>query len=73
MPNAVGKVLQEAQDELQTRGSYLMDQKDATGRARLQIDDRNWRVCSQKPGPGEVVPLETRVVLASVKLAEKCP
>ena len=73
MPKVVGMVLQDAQDLLQTKGSFLMDQQDASGRGRMQILDRNWRVCRQNPAPGKKVPITTVVVLASVKLSERCP
>ena len=73
MPDVVGVNLQLAQDTLQALGSYLMDQTDATGLGRLQIDDSNWQVCSQDPAPAAVVPVETVVTLAAVKLSETCP
>ncbi len=73
MPEVVGKVLQDAQDSLQALGSYLLDQEDASGRSRMQIDDSNWTVCSQDPAAGVEVPLSATVLLASVKLDETCP
>lgn len=73
MPELVGKNLQDAQDQLQSLGSYVLDQTDARGLDRLQILDSNWTVCSQKPRAGSVVPSDKRVTLASVKLAESCP
>jgi PASTA domain len=73
MPKVVGMILQDAQDLLQTKGSYLMDQKDATGLDRFQLDDSNWKVCTQKPKAGSKVPIETVVVLSAVKLRETCP
>ena len=73
MPKVVGKNLQDSQDKLQSLGSWLMDQEDAKGLDRWQILDSNWKVCSQKPKAGKVVPIETIVVLKSVKLGERCP
>ena len=73
MPKVTGLVLQDAQDLLQTLGSYLMDQQDASGLERLQIDDSNWKVCAQAPKAGSKVPIETIVVLKAVKLRESCP
>jgi hypothetical protein len=73
MPELVGMGLQDAQDKLQSLGSYLLDQQDATGLGRMQILDSNWKVCSQDPGPGAKVPLSAMVSLASVKLSESCP
>jgi len=73
MPKVVGMNLQKAQDLLQSLGSYLMDQTDASGLGRLQILDRNWKVCAQAPLPGKNTPITTIVTLASVKLTESCP
>ena len=73
MPKLVGLVLQDAQDLLQSRGSYLLDQEDASGRGRWQLLDSGWKVCAQKPRPGVSIPLETIVTLWSVKLSERCP
>ena len=72
MPRLVGKNLQLAQDTLQNLGSFVMDQQDASGLGRLQVNDSNWKVCSQQPKAGAKVPVETIVVLASVKLDETC-
>ena len=73
MPDVVGMNLQEAQDLLQNMGSYFMDQEDASGDGRLQIDDSNWNVCTQDPEPGETLSLVDVVTLASVKAGETCP
>jgi len=73
MPDVVGTVLQDAQDRLQSLGSYLMDQRDASGLGRLQVLDSNWKVCAQDPAPGTVAPISTLVTLDSVKLSETCP
>ena len=72
MPKLVGVNLQLAQDTLQSKGSYLMDQKDHKGLSRLQIFDSNWKVCAQSPAAGKKVPTSTIVVLSSVKLSESC-
>lgn len=73
MPKLVGKNLQLAQDTLQSVGSYVLDQEDASGLGRLQVNDSNWKVCSQKPKAGASIPIETVVLLSSVKLSEDCP
>jgi hypothetical protein len=73
MPNVLGKNLQLAQDTLQRLGSYVMDQQDASGLGRMQINDSNWKVCTQDPAAGAVVPTDTLVTLGSVKLTEACP
>lgn len=73
MPGLKGMNLQDAQDELQKRGSYLMDQEDASGEHRIQLVDSNWKVCTQIPRAGRKVPISTIVRLAAVKLDESCP
>ncbi len=73
MPKLVGMVLQDAQDVLQSRGNYLLDQEDASGRGRWQLLDSGWKVCAQKPRPGASTPVETVVTLWSVKISERCP
>jgi hypothetical protein len=73
MPALVGVNLQLAQDTLQAAGSYVMDQTDASGLSRLQVNDSNWQVCTQDPAPGAVVSTDTTVTLGSVKLTETCP
>ena len=73
MPKVTGMNLQFAQDLLQSKGSYLMDQEDASGLGRFQIIDSAWKVCSQSPSAGKKVPTSTMVVLKSVKLTESCP
>lgn len=73
MPKLVGVNLQLAQDILQKQGSYLMDQQDALGLDRIQVNDSNWQVCSQAPKAGSVVDAAAMITLASVKLSEDCP
>jgi len=73
MPKLVGQNLQDAQDRLQSRGSYVLQQDDATGLERFQVLDSNWKVCSQKPKAGKRVPVDRLVVLGAVKLDESCP
>lgn len=73
MPALVGVNLQLAQDQLQSLGSYVLDQTDASGLGRAQVLDSNWQVCAQQPAPGSVVPIDTMVTLSAVKLSETCP
>lgn len=73
MPDLVGSNLQDAQDKLQSRGSYLLDQVDATDQGRFQLLDENWQVCRQSPVAGKRV-LKTKLVrLEAVQLDERCP
>ena len=72
MPRVVGMNLQLAQDLLQSKGSYILDQVDHKGLLRIQVLDSNWKVCKQTPSAGKVVLASTVVTLASVKLTERC-
>ncbi|MFF7452114.1 MULTISPECIES: PASTA domain-containing protein [unclassified Streptomyces] len=71
LPNLVGMDLQAAQDEAQAAGFYALDDQDASGEGRLQVYDRNWTVCSQKPAAGEHL-TDTSVTLYAVKDTESC-
>ena len=73
MPRIVGMDLQAAQDLLQGRNSYKMDQNDATGRGRKLLKDTDWKVCRQSPGAGRYVPIDTNVRVWAVKAGETCP
>lgn len=73
MPKLVGQNLQLAQDILQKQGSYVMDQTDALGLDRIQVNDSNWTVCAQDPKAGAKVEVSAVVTLSSVKLTEQCP
>jgi hypothetical protein len=72
MPRVVGMNLQLAQDLLQSKGSYILDQVDHKGLLRIQVLDSNWKVCKQTPAAGKVVLVSTVVTLSSVKLTERC-
>jgi len=72
MPNVVGMNLQLAQDLLQSKGSYFVDQEDHKGLNRFQLVDTNWKVCKQSPAPKKSIPVSTVVTLYSVKLTERC-
>ncbi|MEV6327712.1 hypothetical protein [Streptomyces sp. NPDC051909] len=72
LPSFVGKGLQSAQDEAQSLGFYGLRSHDALGRDRLQVLDRNWKVCSQTPAPG-THPTDVVIDFGTVKLEETCP
>ena len=72
MPRVVGMNLQLAQDLLQSKGSFVLDQVDHKGLLRLQVLDSNWKVCKQSPAAGKVVLASSVVTLSSVKLTERC-
>ncbi|GEK20375.1 hypothetical protein [Cellulomonas xylanilytica] len=73
MPELVGVNLQRGQDILREAGASLLDHTDASGLERDQVNDSNWRICTQDPAAGVLVPVETRVTLAAVKVEEICP
>jgi hypothetical protein len=73
MPALVGFNLQDAQDVLQSLGSFLLTQTDATGQGRFQVLDSGWKVCYQNPQPGAATSFLKLVELGAVKLEEQCP
>jgi beta-lactam-binding protein with PASTA domain len=73
MPFLVGANLQDAQDRLQSLGSFLLTQNDATGLERFQMLDSGWKVCAQFPAAGTKASLGRMVDLRVVKLHESCP
>ncbi|MGW2208264.1 hypothetical protein [Streptomyces sp. NPDC001781] len=72
LPDMTGKGLQSAQDQAQAAGFYALSSHDASGRGRMQVFDRNWKVCSQAPMAGERS-TDTTIDFATVKLEETCP
>ncbi|MEV6176933.1 PASTA domain-containing protein [Streptomyces sp. NPDC052015] len=72
LPDMKGKGLQSAQDQAQAAGFFYLTSHDALGRGRMQVLDRNWKVCSQTPAAG-AHPTDTKVDFGTVKLEEECP
>ncbi|MFG3234991.1 PASTA domain-containing protein [Streptomyces antibioticus] len=73
VPNFIGMGLQSAQDTAQAAGFYTLTSHDSLGRARNQILDRDWKVCSQSVKAGKAMPTDTELDFGAVKLAETCP
>jgi hypothetical protein len=73
VPNFVGMGLQSAQDTAQKQGFYILTSHDSLGRARMQILDRDWKVCSQNVKAGTVTDTTTKLDFGAIKLAENCP
>lgn len=73
MPKLMCFDLQEAQDTLESAGFDTMTSRDATGRRRAQVADRDWTVTGQSPPPGGTYPKRTRVTLQVVKDGEPSP
>lgn len=73
VPALVGKGLQSAQDAAQAAGFYNLTSHDSAGRDRMQILDRDWKVCSQTPKAGTTAPTSVKIDLGAVKVNETCP
>ncbi|MPY35202.1 hypothetical protein FNH09_29345 [Streptomyces adustus] len=73
VPNFVGMGLQSAQDKAQAAGFSALTSHDALGRARMQVLDRNWKVCSQNIAAGKAASTGTELDFGAVKLEEDCP
>lgn len=76
MPNEVGQVLQDAQDDVQRVSGnpmFVTFSTDLTGAGRMQVLDRNWQVCTQNVAPGTAVGADVKINFGVVKLDEKCP
>jgi hypothetical protein len=73
VPNFVGMGLQSAQDKAQEVGFYSLKSHDSSGRARMQILDRDWKVCSQNIKAGSQAATNTELDFGAVKLDETCP
>jgi beta-lactam-binding protein with PASTA domain len=70
VPNVVGMNHQAAQDRLQASGFYNLRERDCTGRGRLLILDRNWRVVRQSPKAGRRISTNRAITLCSVKYSD---
>lgn len=73
VPSLVGLGLQTAQDTAQAAGFSNLTSHDASGHGRMQILDRNWKVCDQTPAAGDRVDDGVKIDLGAVKLGEPCP
>ncbi len=75
MPDLVGATLQDAQDAVQALTDFaipITTSSDATGRDRMQLDDRNWRVCAQSVPAGADITPGSAIDFAVVQLDEEC-
>ncbi|MYS16133.1 hypothetical protein [Streptomyces sp. SID4982] len=73
VPNFVGMGLQSAQDTAQSSGFYTLTSHDSLGRARHQVLDRDWKVCSQNLKAGTTAATDKNLNFGAVKLSETCP
>jgi beta-lactam-binding protein with PASTA domain len=70
LPNVVGMNHQRAQDLLQSRGFYRLRERDCSGRGRVLLWDRNWKVVRQSPRAGKRVSTSRAITLCSVKYTD---
>jgi hypothetical protein len=70
VPNEIGRNHQAAQDDLQAHGFFNLRERDCTGRGRLLLFDRNWKVVRQSPRPGARVSVNRAITLCSVKYSD---
>jgi beta-lactam-binding protein with PASTA domain len=70
LPNVVGMNHQAAQDRLQAAGFYNLRERDCTGRGRLLLFDRNWKVKRMSPKAGKRVSTSRAITLCSVKYTD---
>jgi hypothetical protein len=70
VPNEVGRNHQAAQDDLQAHGFYYLREKDCSGRGRLLLFDRNWKVVRQSPRAGAKVSTSRTITLCSIKYSD---
>jgi beta-lactam-binding protein with PASTA domain len=70
VPNVVGKNHQAAQNYLQSKGFFHLREKDCSGRGRLLLFDRNWKVVRQSPKAGRRVSTNSTITLCSVKYSD---
>jgi hypothetical protein len=72
LPALEGKGLQYARSQAKAQEFETVRTHDALGRDRGVSDGKDWVVCFQTPGPGELARY-TPIELAVVKLTETCP
>jgi hypothetical protein len=70
VPSEVGRNHQAAQDDLQAHGFYNLRERDCSGRGRLLLWDRNWKVVRQSPRAGTRVSTSAAITLCSVKYTD---
>jgi len=73
VPDFIGKGLATAETDARAAGFANITTHDASGRGRIQILDRDWKVCSQAPAAGSSASTASQLDLGAVKLSEACP
>jgi hypothetical protein len=75
MPNEVGQILQDAQDDIQRVSGdpiFFTHSHDDLG-SRHQILDADWKVCDQNVAPGTTASAIEHIDFGVVKIGESCP
>ncbi|GAA2382647.1 hypothetical protein [Nonomuraea africana] len=72
VPDVAGQGLVAAVQSLKDAGYERIRSTDVSGRGRVVVVRRDWKVCRQRPAPGAARP-ERPVELAVVKVEESCP
>jgi hypothetical protein len=70
LPDVVGMNHQAAQDRLQAAGFRNLRERDCSGRGRLLLFDRNWKVVRMSPRGGSRVSTRRAITLCSVKYSD---
>jgi hypothetical protein len=70
LPDVVGMNHQAAQNRLQRAGFYNLRERDCTGRGRVLLFDRNWKVKSMSPKAGRRLSTKRAITLCSVKYSD---
>lgn len=76
MPDAVGRTLSDAKDEIATITEGVevpVRVHDDTGKGRSPIIHQNWMICTQDPLPGTKFTPESGIDFGIVKTSEACP
>ena len=73
VPDFIGKGLATAETDARAAGFANITTHDASGRGRIQILDRDWKVCSQAPAAGSSASTASQLDLGAAKLSEACP
>ncbi|MFE3448157.1 hypothetical protein ACFXJ8_04405 [Nonomuraea sp. NPDC059194] len=72
VPDVSGQELVRAIGSLRDAGYERVKTTDVSGRGRVVVLRRSWKVCAQRPAAG-AAPVRERVELAVVKVGESCP
>ncbi|MBC8092323.1 MAG: PASTA domain-containing protein [Pseudonocardia sp.] len=75
MPDLVGRDLQSAQDTIQQLSGFgiaITTTHDLSGRARQQVFDQDWQVCTQNIAAGSEITPDSLIDFGVLPRAESC-